>query len=79
MTTDKQESADKIVGSTDGLGVCQHDWVSNSGNGGVPKFKTGVGIFGRSAAMHVRCRKCGDRTWLTESQWKEFWTPNKDS
>jgi len=53
---------------------CKHDWVSNSGNGSLPKFKNGM--FGQHQIMHVRCCKCGDRTWLTETQWDEFLTPN---
>ncbi len=53
---------------------CKHAWVANSGNGGEPKFKRGM--FGQHLLMHVRCSKCGDRTWLTEIQWHEFLTPN---
>ena len=64
------------VGSTDGLGVCQHDWVSNSGKGGEPIFK--LGMAAQHLVMHVRCSKCGDRTWFTETQWVKFMTPNKD-
>ena len=75
MTEDKQSDADKIVGSTDGLGGCQHEWVSNSGKGGDPRFKLSPG--GHYLLAHVRCSLCGDRTWLTESQWLKFCeTPN---
>ena len=49
---------------------CKHDWVSNSGDGGVPKFKNGM--FGQHKIMYVRCRKCGGRIWLTETQWDAF-------
>jgi len=68
MNDDKQESADKIVGSSDLLGVCQHDWVSNSGKSGEPRFKPG--LFKDEPVMHVLCSKCGDRTWFTEDQWE---------
>jgi len=47
---------------------CEHEWVSNSGRGGEPIFKEN-GNMSTSAVMHVKCDKCGARTWLSEDDW----------
>ena len=44
---------------------CKHVWVSNSGMGDKPIF-TKNSQMGPVPLMHVRCEKCGCRTWLTE-------------
>lgn len=45
----------------------QHEFVSNSGAGGDPKFKI---LYG-SRVNHVRCRFCNCRTWLTPAEWRD--------
>lgn len=46
-----------------------HTWVTNSGQGGEPKF-----VLNRQMSaqliMHVKCQGCGVRTWFTEAQWR---------
>ena len=42
---------------------CKHEWVANTGRGGQPVFR------GTSQVMHVLCKLCGDRTWMSEWQW----------
>lgn len=44
-----------------------HNWIANSGRGGEPRFKGGLS---REPVMHVKCSECGERTWMTEAQWK---------
>lgn len=48
---------------------CAHVWVSNSGRGGEPRFRS-HGPTMPAHTMHVRCAKCGCRTWFTPSQWE---------
>lgn len=50
---------------------CEHIWIANSGRGGDPEFRLNRQM-SRAPLMHVLCAKCGDRTWLTEKQWKEL-------
>jgi len=50
---------------------CEHEWVSNSGRGGDPVFKKG-GNMSEFATMHVKCNKCGARTWFADYHWKEL-------
>lgn len=46
---------------------CPHYWISNSGRGGDPEFKKNRQM-GSTPVMHVKCQRCGDRTWLTSHQ-----------
>lgn len=48
---------------------CEHVWISNSGRGGEPVFKVRSHFLKSKPIMHVRCEKCGDRTWLNKKQW----------
>lgn len=45
---------------------CKHQWVANSGQGGLPVFKPTASY---NSAMHVMCSICGSRTWFTETDW----------
>ncbi len=45
---------------------CQHSWVANSGNGGTPEYRKGLGA---TPTMHVLCSECNARTRFTEVQW----------
>lgn len=49
---------------------CEHVWIANSGAGGAPVFRKAP-HFSSQPVMHVRCERCGDRTWKTEQQWFE--------
>jgi hypothetical protein len=48
---------------------CNHLWVSNSGRGGEPDFRPNRQMSTRPL-MHVRCSRCGVRTWFTPEQWR---------
>lgn len=50
------------------LKLCDHRWVSNSGRGGTPDFRL-HSMMSVAPTMHVKCSKCGDRTWMTEVEW----------
>lgn len=54
---------------------CQHNWVTNSGDGGDPDFRRGLGP---EPTMHVLCSKCNARTWLTEAQWEALSPVSED-
>lgn len=47
---------------------CEHVWISNSGAGGEPKFRTNRQM-SVEPLMHVKCSECNSRTWLTENEW----------
>lgn len=49
--------------------MCQHNWVANSGRGGVPDFRRNRMMHPTEPLMHVQCSRCNARTWLTEPQW----------
>lgn len=50
--------------------MCDHEWIANSGQGGEPKFRANRQMwFG--LRMHVICRKCRARTWVTEEEWND--------
>lgn len=51
-------------------GTCDHIWVSNTGLGGDPVFKRNRQM-SYIPHMHVTCKKCSARTWLTEDSWRE--------
>lgn len=48
---------------------CDHMWISNSGKGGVPLFEIEYNM-SNVPIMHVKCTKCGARTWFTQQQWR---------
>lgn len=48
--------------------ICDHLWVSNSGQGGEPVFKMNRQM-STFPVMHVKCKECGSRTWVNNSQW----------
>lgn len=50
---------------------CHHTWVSNSGQGGPPDYRLNRRM-GKEPVMHIKCLKCGDRTWVAKAQWE--WT-----
>jgi len=47
---------------------CMHFWVANSGKGGDPVFKENRQL-SEISTMHVKCEKCGARTWISEDDW----------
>jgi hypothetical protein len=47
---------------------CNHVWVANSGKGGKPDFRPNRQM-SYEPLMHVACRTCWTRTWLTKAQW----------
>lgn len=58
---------------------CQHDWITNSGNGGTPEYRSGLGPV---PIMPALCRMCNARTWFTEVQWQAlelYQAPEKES
>lgn len=48
--------------------ACKHYWIPNSGRGGEPEFKPNTQM-SQEPLMHVKCEKCGARTWFTATQW----------
>jgi len=48
--------------------LCKHIWVANGGHGGEPVFKLNRQM-GSEPIMHVMCRTCETRTWLSDKQW----------
>lgn len=48
---------------------CNHVWLSNSGNGGTPIYTVNRQVSPKPV-MHVKCSKCGTRTWVTKEQWE---------
>jgi len=56
---------------------CEHIWISNSGNGGEPKFTQKAGL-GGGLLMHVKCSKCNSRTWVNEDEWEALAEVNDD-
>lgn len=50
----------------------EHVWVSNSGQGGPPRYKPGPNGPKAPHCMHVRCRNTGARTWITEERWNRL-------
>jgi hypothetical protein len=48
---------------------CKCSWVANSGKGGKPEFTLNRQMSSKPL-MHVKCEKCGARTWLNEYQWQ---------
>ena len=48
---------------------CKHVWVSNSGAGGEPVFRTHPQLAGMIPCMHVKCELCNDRTWFSQATW----------
>jgi len=48
------------------MAECNHKWIANSGQGGMPIFK------GREKLMHVHCDRCNSRTWMNESAWDKL-------
>lgn len=50
---------------------CAHNWVPNNGQGGDPVFKQNRQM-SSEPIMHAKCSKCGDRTWITASQWEKM-------
>ncbi len=55
---------------------CEHVWVANSGAGGEPKFKMNRHM-SHDPLMHVKCTKCGGRTWLTDNDWDAITDPTE--
>ncbi len=49
---------------------CEHDWIANSGRGGVPEFRINRQVSSKPV-MHAKCALCGDRTWFTRDDGEE--------
>ena len=52
-------------------GHCDHLWVSNGGDGGIPRFRRNRQL-SSEILMPVRCRNCNSRTWFTEQGWNSL-------
>lgn len=48
--------------------ACAHYWIPNSGRGGEPVFKRNRQL-ATEPVMHVRCARCGARSWFTREAW----------
>ncbi|MGP1675945.1 MAG: hypothetical protein ACTS6J_02175 [Burkholderiales bacterium] len=49
---------------------CAHKWIANSGRGGEPDFRMNRQM-SPEPLMHVMCKQCSARTWVTAEQWKQ--------
>ena len=47
--------------------TCAHSWISNSGDGGKPKFRW---LFGHRV-MKVRCAICKIFAWVNLAEWRD--------
>lgn len=48
---------------------CNHEYISNSGEGGKPKFSTNRQM-SPNQIMHIKCSKCNTRTWIDQESWE---------
>ena len=50
---------------------CSHIWISNSGAGGLPRWRMNRQL-SNEPLMNVRCSECNARTWMTNDQWNDL-------